>query len=87
MSFDSAWTTMRRMYSWSRWLATRPAAAERAAFLVDRDLVERLVVYGTAPECRDRLLQRQDGIGTYPVISALTDDVAELLEVCAPARD
>ena len=64
-----------------------PQAVERAALLVDRDLVDRLVVYGTAPECRDRLLQRQDGTGTYPIISALTDDVAELLEVCAPARD
>jgi 5,10-methylenetetrahydromethanopterin reductase len=62
-----------------------PRNVTAATHLIDRRIVDDLVVHGTATDCRGRLRERAASSSAYPVISPLTDNVAEIIEVCAPA--
>jgi 5,10-methylenetetrahydromethanopterin reductase len=64
----------------------RPEAVEEALPLVDASLVHRLVATGTPDHCRGRLREWVEAGASYPVVSPLTDNVAEMVEAFAPGR-
>jgi 5,10-methylenetetrahydromethanopterin reductase len=62
----------------------RAADVRSARRMVSPELVEELVLVGTADECRARLGEWVDAGADYPIISPLSGDVASLCEALAP---
>jgi 5,10-methylenetetrahydromethanopterin reductase len=62
----------------------RAQDVDAARHLVDRSIVERLVLVGTPRECRARIGDWVQAGATYPVVSPMTDDVGAVVNAFAP---
>lgn len=62
----------------------RPAGLEQALALVSQELVDRLVVSGTAAEARDRVGEWVEAGASYPIVTPLTENAEEVCEALAP---